>query len=64
MNVVAFPRGWVRVSFAGDVDDDGNCSICGQDYAECPCPGPTMEQYEYREIGGHLYARLLPGEEP
>jgi len=60
VSVIEFPLGWVRVSFAADVDEDCNCSLCGEDYGECACPGPTMEQYEYREIGGRLYARLIP----
>lgn len=57
------PPGWQRVSFAADCghDDDGElgstCSLCGHDYAECGCPGPTMDGYEYREFGGVLYAR-------
>jgi hypothetical protein len=50
---------WRRVIFATDCDEDGNCPVCGIDYAECKCPGPTMEDYEYRERNGVLYARPM-----
>ena len=55
---------WRRVSFAGNCeggseDELGDtCSVCGGEYVECECPGPTQEGYEYEEIGGELYARL------
>lgn len=50
--------GWRRVVFADDCNNDGECPLCGIDYAECPCPGPTQdEDFDYREIGGVLYAR-------
>lgn len=57
-------QGWRQVSFAGDCGcEDGElgsaCSLCGEDYAECECPGPTMDDYEYREFGGVLYARPI-----
>jgi hypothetical protein len=45
--------------FAADCDEDGNCPVCGIDYAECDCPGPTMDGYAYRVIGGVLYARRI-----
>ena len=54
---------WQRVSFSadclgGDEDELGyECSICGQDYSECGCPGPTQDGYEYKEINGEMYAR-------
>tara|TARA_R100000426_G_scaffold84417_1_gene63592 strand:- start:452 stop:802 length:351 start_codon:yes stop_codon:yes gene_type:complete len=54
---------WQRVSFSadclgGDEDEIGyECSICGQDYSECGCPGPTQDGYEYKEINGEMYAR-------
>ncbi|AIT13309.1 hypothetical protein DSS3P1_74 [Ruegeria phage DSS3-P1] len=52
--------GWKAVSFASDVDEDDCCSICGQDYAECPCPGPTMDDdWEYEFFDGTLYARRV-----
>lgn len=50
---------WKEVSFASDVDADDNCSICGQPYDECPCPGPTMDDYEYEVFNGTLYGRLV-----
>ncbi len=54
---------WKRVSFASDcgTDDDGEplqeCSLCGDSYADCECPGPTQDDYEYTTIKGILYAR-------
>lgn len=40
---------WVKVVFSADCDEDGNCPNCGIDYADCGCPGPTMdEEYEYK----------------
>jgi hypothetical protein len=50
---------WRRVIFSADCDEDGNCPVCGIDYAECKCPGPTMDDYEYREKNGVLYARPM-----
>ena len=50
---------WQRVVFSADTDEDGNCPVCGIDYAECDCPGPTMEEYEYRVMDGVLWARPL-----
>lgn len=48
---------WVPVVFAAECDEDGNCPRCGTDFAECPCPGPTQDGFEYREFDGVLYAR-------
>lgn len=60
---------WRRVSFSSDAvhdpdcmmgDDCGcepACSVCGDVYHECSCPGPTMDEYEYRIIRGVLHAR-------
>lgn len=57
---------WEKVVFAGDCiyedwDEDHECPICPNckiDYAECPCPGPTMEdEYEYETFNDVLYAR-------
>ena len=50
-------RGWKRVVFAADCDEDGFCPGCGDDFSDCGCPGPTMDECEYREIKGVLYAR-------
>lgn len=42
--------GWVRVVFSADVDPETDeCPGCGGHYPECPCPGPTMDKFEYRE---------------
>ena len=57
---------WKKVSYAADCikldpsDDEGEeCSLCGDFYPDCPCPGPTQEGYEYAEIDGELYARVF-----
>lgn len=55
--VVKRKEGWRRVVFASDCDDDGNCPVCRIDYADCDCPGPTMDEYEYVERKDGLYAR-------
>ena len=53
-------RSWLKVVFASDCDEDGNCPDCGIDFAECPCPGPSQEEeFEYREVDGILQARKL-----
>jgi len=48
---------WKRVVFSADCDEDGNCPICGIDYTECDCPGPTQDGIEYKIIDGILYGR-------
>jgi hypothetical protein len=53
----AASKGWRPVVFSADCDEDGNCPVCGIDYAECSCPGPTMDEYDYKEKGGQLLAR-------
>jgi len=52
-------RKWIKVVFASNCDEDGNCPVCGIDYADCDCPSPTMEdEYEYKEDkDGELWAR-------
>ena len=43
--------GWKQVVFATDVDPDTDeCPGCGADYTECGCPGPTMDDHEYRTV--------------
>jgi len=58
--------GWVKVVEAGDCiyhawDIDHECPTCpqcGQDYAECSCPGPHQDDiFDYKEINGDLYAK-------
>lgn len=52
--------GWLRVVFGAEVDDDGVCPECGGEYAECPCPGPTMDDHEYKtDAAGVLVARPI-----
>lgn len=48
---------WKKVSYAADVDEFDTCSLCGEDYTECPCPGPTMDGWEYQWRGNELWAR-------
>lgn len=49
--------GWVKVVHAFECDEYGNCPVCKTDYSECPCPGPTMDGWEYRIWQGELWAR-------
>lgn len=62
--------GWIRVSFAadcggGDENELGDeCSICGLDYTDCGCPGPTQDGYEYEERNGVLFGRLVKHIQP
>ena len=53
------PNPWVKVVFAAETDVFGRCPECEEDYGDCPCPGPTMDEYEYEEINGVLMARLI-----
>ncbi len=53
---------WIRVVFADECEgypEEGCiCPVCGIDYSECDCPGPTQDDiYEYAECGDVLYAR-------
>jgi hypothetical protein len=63
------PRIWRKVVYAADCEPCDMCEepICphcgGEHYADCECPGPHQDdEYEYREISGHLMARELPHE--
>jgi len=51
-------RVWQDVVFSSDCDEDGNCPICGIDYADCPCLGPTQDGVEYRVHRGVMQGRL------
>ena len=51
--------GWRRVVHTAEVGEDGLCPQCGEDAVECPCPGPTMEGYEYRTVSGVMEGRPL-----
>ena len=64
------PGGWKRVVYAsecGDPEDELlECWVCGDLYADCPCPGPTMDdEYEYEEFslpeGNFMFARKKDG---
>jgi DNA (cytosine-5)-methyltransferase 1 len=49
--------GWKRVVYSADCDEEGNCPLCGYDYADCGCPGPSMDECQYTEQGGEIFAR-------
>jgi hypothetical protein len=50
--------GFKRVIFSADCDEDGNCPVCKIDYAECGCPGPTMDGHQYIEdSSGVMWAK-------
>lgn len=49
--------GWMPVMFSADYDEDGNCPVCGIEFAECAHPGPTQDEMEYTEKHGVLFAR-------
>jgi hypothetical protein len=55
--------GWKIVVFSADCDEDGNCPFCNIDFADCDCPGPTQDGYEYSENDGVLFARPVESEE-
>jgi DNA (cytosine-5)-methyltransferase 1 len=49
--------GWKRVIHSADCDDEGDCPGCGADFSDCRCPDPTMEECQYCEVDGELWAR-------
>lgn len=58
---------WHPVVLAADCDpcpDCGEpvCPHCDDHYADCDCPGPTQDGYEYRMRGARLEARQEHGE--
>ena len=61
---------WKLVVFAADCkgypdDEPLICHVCGGDYTDCPCPGPTQDGIEYEEIDGYLYGREInDGKDP
>ena len=56
---------WKKVVCAYECDEceccgEPYCNECNEHYADCKCPGPTMEpDYEYKTIDGVEYAREL-----
>ena len=51
---------WQRVVFSAECDEDGYCPICKDiDFADCSCPGPTQDEYEYEERSDGLFARRM-----
>ena len=58
---------WKRVVFASECKPCGMCRepicrYCYEHYADCDCPGPTQDEYEYKEVKGRMYAKLLADE--
>ena len=59
---------WKKVCFAMDVcewDSETNeltdyCNICGLNYCDSPCPGPTEDGWEYEERATGMWARKIP----
>jgi hypothetical protein len=60
---------WMRVVFASDCKrceccGDLICPHCDLHYAECDCPGPTMDDtHEYKTVDGIMWARRLREEQ-
>ena len=54
-------EGWVPVTFTAECDPDGEdwCRQMDHHPSECWCVGPTMDGYEYREVGGVMYGRPI-----
>lgn len=54
---------WLRVRTAAECElceccEEPWCPECEMHYADCLCPGPHQEDiYDYKVIGGHLYAK-------
>lgn len=51
----AMGPGWVRVVFAADCDDDGNCPNCHIDYADCGCVEPYHHRGDHRTSTGETW---------
>lgn len=58
---------WVKVVFLSDCifedwDEDKECPLCpqcGDDYSDCLCPGPMMDDiYQYDWFDDILYAKI------
>jgi hypothetical protein len=58
------PDGWIPVVFYLDCNYLHGIDVCpcGYEYTEeCPCPGPTMDEYQYMEEEGVMYGKLVDG---
>lgn len=59
--------GWKKVCHAIDVcewDSENNeltdrCMVCGLDYSDSPCPGPTEDGWEYQYLPSGMWARKI-----
>ena len=60
MKKQAYDQEWKTVVHSCECDEDGNCPNCEIDFAECDCPGPTQDGYEYEERPEGMFARRLP----
>lgn len=54
---------WKRVICAGDCIEcpacgEPVCPVCAVHYVDCECPGPTMDDVEYKRIKGVLHGRM------
>lgn len=49
--------GWKRVVYSSDCDEYGECPLCGVDFGNCGCPGPTMDECQYIEHDGEMWGR-------
>ena len=58
---------WLKVVLAADCVecsdcDEPVCPVCVTHYADCACPGPTQDGYEYEEREDGLWAREIADE--
>jgi len=59
------PNPWKLVIYAHDCEpcdmcEEPLCPLCdGEHYADCDCPGPSSDGYEYKGEDGVEYARRI-----
>ncbi len=54
--------GWQPIVMAGECDECGSCGelvcpACQEHYADCPCPGPSSDGWEWMLVDGRMFAR-------
>ncbi len=50
---------WFQVIYTSECDDKG-CCPCGNDFkTKCVSPKPDMDGWEYAQINGSLYGKLI-----
>ena len=58
-------EGWKEVSLSCDCMECSECgephicSICGDSYESCPCPGPTQDGVVYGVLKGVMYGLFV-----